>query len=298
MELLFREWIYSRCTMEKWRNPRGKWIPIVLHFWPSSKTIWKHSRKQYSSMRYYLPKPPLIMRFARSCDGWLNNTVPSPRTRTRSGIPYDIRHQRTFKITPNICKVSPSRPDIHTEDIDRWHCRHFERTSNRWRAPSIDLPTITGKRLRDNTSAPEADGDVIRIGEHASWAADSPFFGNIAPTDRFVKTAGVDDDMMTFSGTAKVFQSQEEAMENGILEKSRGWDVVVLQYEGPQRRTRMYKKCLHQLPIKEKALLADLVTDGRFSGEPVDSCIGHIALKQREGGPYIHHCSNRRHYWY
>lgn len=226
--------------------------------------------------------------------GGSTNTVLHTLALAReAGIPYDIRRiNELSKITPNICKVSPSRPDIHMEDIHRVGgiAAILKGLQTDGRAPlKIDLPTITGKTIGEIiASAPEADGDVIRIGEHAFSAEGglAILFGNIAPNGSVVKTAGVDDDMMTFSGTAKVFQSQEEAM-NGILEgKVEDGDVVVLQYEGPQGGPGMQEMLAPTSAIKGKGIRAALITDGRFSGGTRGLCIGHIAPEAAEGGPF------------
>ena len=100
------------------------------------------------------------------------------------------------------------------------------------------------------------------------------------------KTAGVDDDMMTFSGTAKVFQSQEEAM-NGILEgKVEDGDVVVLQYEGPQGGPGMQEMLAPTSAIKGKGIRADLLLMDDFQGNPWTLYWTHCSRRKAEGGPF------------
>ena len=111
-------------------------------------------------------------------------------------------------------------------------------------------------------------------------------FGNIAEDGCIVKTAGVDKSILTFKGTARVFESQEDACD-GILEGIvKAGDVVIIRYEGPRGGPGMqemlyptsYLKSLHL--DKECAL----ITDGRFSGGTSGLCIGHVSPEAGSGG--------------
>ncbi len=111
-------------------------------------------------------------------------------------------------------------------------------------------------------------------------------FGNIAPKGSVVKTAGVDADMMTFTGTAKVFHSQEEALEGILQGDVIDGDVVVLKYEGPKGGPGMQEMLAPTSAIKGRGIKAALITDGRFSGATRGLCIGHIAPEAAAGGPF------------
>ncbi|QQS59744.1 dihydroxy-acid dehydratase [Candidatus Peregrinibacteria bacterium] len=226
--------------------------------------------------------------------GGSTNTVLHTLALAReAGIPYNIKRiNELAKITPNICKVSPSRPDIHMEDVHRVGgiAAILKGLQIDGRAPlTTHLSTITGETIESAIAlAPEPDGDIIRIGKNAFSAEGglAILFGNIAPNGSVVKTAGVDEDMMEFSGTAKVFRSQEDAL-SGILEgKVKDGDVVVLQYEGPQGGPGMQEMLAPTSAIKGKGIRAALITDGRFSGGTRGLCIGHIAPEAAEGGPF------------
>ena len=110
--------------------------------------------------------------------------------------------------------------------------------------------------------------------------------GNIARKGCIVKTAGVDKSLMQFSGKAKVFESQEQAM-NGILggEVEAG-DVVVIRYEGPKGGPGMQEMLYPTSYLKSKHLdkAGALITDGRFSGGTSGLSIGHVSPEAASGG--------------
>lgn len=209
-----------------------------------------------------------------------------------AGVPYDLeRLNELSKITPNVCKVSPSRPDVHVEDVHAVGgiAAILKAVHQDGRSPlKLDLPTIWGTLESYVMEAPEADGDIIRTGD----AVFSPegglavLFGNIAPRGAVVKVAGVDEDMKVFEGTAKVYHSQEEAL-NGILDgEVVDGDVVVLKYEGPKGGPGMQEMLAPTAAIKGRKIKAALITDGRFSGGSRGLSVGHISPEAAAGGPF------------
>lgn len=111
--------------------------------------------------------------------------------------------------------------------------------------------------------------------------------GNIAPDGCVVKTAGVDEKILKFKGRAKVFESQEDAVE-GILDGSvEAGDVVVIIYEGPKGGPGMQEMLYPTSYIKSRHLGKEcaLITDGRFSGGTSGLSIGHISPEAAAGGP-------------
>ena len=110
--------------------------------------------------------------------------------------------------------------------------------------------------------------------------------GNIARKGCIVKTAGVDQALMQFSGKAKVFESQEQAM-NGILgNEVEAGDVVVIRYEGPKGGPGMQEMLYPTSYLKSKHLdkACALITDGRFSGGTSGLSIGHVSPEAASGG--------------
>ena len=110
--------------------------------------------------------------------------------------------------------------------------------------------------------------------------------GNIAEDGCVVKTAGVDESIWKFSGTAKVFHSQEEASEGILNGTVQAGDVVVIIYEGPKGGPGMQEMLYPTSYIKSKHLgkACALITDGRFSGGTSGLSIGHISPEAAAGG--------------
>ncbi len=111
-------------------------------------------------------------------------------------------------------------------------------------------------------------------------------FGNIATAGCVVKTAGVDEDIWRFSGTAKVFDSQEAAVEGILGGDVKAGDVVVIIYEGPKGGPGMQEMLYPTSYIKSRHLGKEcaLITDGRFSGGTSGLSIGHISPEAAAGG--------------
>ena len=139
-----------------------------------------------------------------------------------AGIPYDLdRLNEISARTPNICKVSPSRPEVHVEDVHRAGgvgAILKEVAAHADTVLELNVPTVAG-RLADYVNAsPDADGDVIRAVPQAFSRTGglAVLFGNLAPKGSVVKIAGVDAAMMRYEGVARVYESQEAAL-SGIL---------------------------------------------------------------------------------
>lgn len=128
----------------------------------------------------------------------------------------------------------------------------------------------------------------IRDFEHA-YVKDggiAVLYGNIAKDGCVVKTAGVDESIFHFEGTAKVFESQEDAVEGILGGKVEAGDVVVITHEGPKGGPGMQEMLYPTSYIKSKHLgkLCALITDGRFSGGTSGLSIGHISPEAAAGG--------------
>ena len=143
--------------------------------------------------------------------------------------------------------------------------------SNRW--PELDLDRENG---------------VIRSAEHA-FSKDgglAVLYGNIARDGCIVKTAGVDESILTFSGPAKVYESQDNAVTAILTGQVVEGDVVVIRYEGPRGGPGMQEMLYPTSYLKSKGLGAGcaLLTDGRFSGGTSGLSIGHVSPEAAEGG--------------
>ena len=111
-------------------------------------------------------------------------------------------------------------------------------------------------------------------------------YGNIAEEGCIVKTAGVDAAHLTFTGRARIFESQEDAVEGILGDQVVPGDVVVIRYEGPRGGPGMQEMLYPTSYLKSKGLgkVCALITDGRFSGGSSGLCIGHISPEAAEGG--------------
>ena len=134
----------------------------------------------------------------------------------------------------------------------------------------------------------DRSGGVIRSVESAfsKEGGLAVLFGNIAEDGCIVKTAGVDESIHKFTGSARVFESQDDAV-NGILtNKVSEGEVVVIRYEGPQGGPGMQEMLYPTSYLKSKGLgkACALLTDGRFSGGTSGLSIGHVSPEAAEGG--------------
>jgi dihydroxy-acid dehydratase len=142
--------------------------------------------------------------------------------------------------------------------------------------------------LREYADAsPAADGNVIRRADdpYSATGGLAVLRGNLAPNGAVVKTAGVEASMMEFEGPARVFESQEAALDGILAGAVKDGDVVVIRYEGPRGGPGMQEMLSPTSAITGAGIRAALITDGRFSGGTRGLCIGHIAPEAAAGGP-------------
>ncbi|SEA08043.1 dihydroxyacid dehydratase [Desulfuromusa kysingii] len=141
------------------------------------------------------------------------------------------------------------------------------------RSTSLDLDREKGC-IRDQKHAYSQDGGLAVL------------YGNLALDGCIVKTAGVDESNLTFSGPARIFESQEDAIEGILGDVVQPGDVVVIRYEGPKGGPGMQEMLYPTSYLKSKGLgkACALITDGRFSGGTSGLSIGHISPEAAEGG--------------
>ncbi|PNQ76521.1 dihydroxy-acid dehydratase [Erythrobacter sp. SAORIC-644] len=134
----------------------------------------------------------------------------------------------------------------------------------------------------------DRENGVIRSAEHA-FSKDgglAVLYGNVARDGCIVKTAGVDESILNFSGPAKVYESQDDAVTAILTGQVVEGDVVVIRYEGPRGGPGMQEMLYPTSYLKSKGLGAAcaLLTDGRFSGGTSGLSIGHVSPEAAEGG--------------
>jgi dihydroxy-acid dehydratase len=143
--------------------------------------------------------------------------------------------------------------------------------NRRWN--ELDMDRTSGV-IRDRANAFSQDGGLAVL------------YGNIAEKGCIVKTAGVDESIWTFTGPARVFESQESAVAAILEDKIVAGDVVVIRYEGPKGGPGMQEMLYPTSYLKSKGLGAQcaLLTDGRFSGGTSGLSIGHVSPEAGCGG--------------
>jgi len=187
-------------------------------------------------------------------------------------------------------------PMVHSKSLEdalsRWDIKQTKSESVRkfFMAAPGNVPTQTAfsqERRFEELDTDRAMG-CVRDAEHA-YSKDgglAVLSGNIALEGCIVKTAGVDESILKFEGPARVFESQDAAVEGILGNKIKPGDVVVVRYEGPRGGPGMQEMLYPTSYLKSKGLgkVCALVTDGRFSGGSSGLSIGHLSPEAAEGG--------------
>ncbi|MBW1254145.1 dihydroxy-acid dehydratase [Pantoea allii] len=261
--------------------------------------------------------------------GGSTNTVLHLLAAAQEGeIDFNISDiDRLSRKVPQLCKVAPSTPKYHMEDVHRaggvigilgeldraglidTSARNILQQSMRETIDQYDIMLTQDQAVKDMFRAGPAgirttqafsqncrwdtlDDDraegCIRTRENA-YSQDgglAVLYGNIAEDGCIVKTAGVDKEILTFSGPAKVYESQDDAVEAILGGKVVAGDVVVIRYEGPKGGPGMQEMLYPTTYLKSMGLgkSCALITDGRFSGGTSGLSIGHASPEAANGG--------------
>jgi dihydroxy-acid dehydratase len=222
---------------------------------------------------------------------------------------------------PCLSKVAPAKADVHMEDVHRAggimrilgelhrdsptvHAATLGDAIDRW-----DITRTTSDSVRTFfRAAPGGIPTQVAFSQEARWdeldtdrengvirSVEKPFSkdgglavlkGNIALDGCIVKTAGVDESILKFTGPAVVFESQDAAVKGILGGEVKAGDVVVIRYEGPKGGPGMQEMLYPTSYLKSKGLgkACALVTDGRFSGGTSGLSIGHASPEAAQGG--------------
>ncbi len=185
---------------------------------------------------------------------------------------------------------------VHAENLgaalERWDIKRTESQTVRdfFRAAPGGVPTQVAfsQDRRFDTVDDDRDAGVIRNLEHA-FSRDgglAVLYGNLAEDGCIVKTAGVDESILKFTGRARVFESQDASVKAILSGQIEPGDVVLIRYEGPRGGPGMQEMLYPTSYLKSKGLgkACALVTDGRFSGGSSGLSIGHVSPEAAEGG--------------
>ncbi|WP_347271469.1 dihydroxy-acid dehydratase [Rhizorhabdus histidinilytica] len=192
--------------------------------------------------------------------------------------------------------IDASLPTVHAPTLgaalDRWDVSRTESESVRefYKAAPGGVRTTVAFSQSNRWKELDLDREagVIRSAEHP-FSKDgglAVLFGNLAPEGCIVKTAGVDESVLTFNGTARVYESQDAAVAGILGNEVKAGDVVVIRYEGPKGGPGMQEMLYPTSYLKSKGLgkACALITDGRFSGGTSGLSIGHVSPEAAEGG--------------
>ncbi|MFC0218239.1 dihydroxy-acid dehydratase [Pseudochelatococcus lubricantis] len=187
-------------------------------------------------------------------------------------------------------------PTVHSPTlghaIDRWDITRANSESVRefYRAAPGGVPTQVAFSQASRWEELDADREtgVIRNAEHA-FSKDgglAVLYGNLAEEGCIVKTAGVDESILVFSGPARIFESQDAAVDAILRGRISRGDIVLIRYEGPRGGPGMQEMLYPTSYLKSKGLgkACALITDGRFSGGSSGLSIGHVSPEAAEGG--------------
>jgi dihydroxy-acid dehydratase len=224
--------------------------------------------------------------------GSTNTILHTLAITNEAGIDIDLEDiNKISNNTPNICKVSPARPDIHIEDV---HLAGgisaiLNELTKKKSALDVNALTVTGKTLGENVKKADIkNNDVIRKidNPYSPTGGLAVLFGNLAKNGAIVKSAAVDEEMLVHRGPAVIFESQDEALDGIKNNEVKAGDVVVIRYEGPKGGPGMPEMLAPTSAIMGMGLGSKvaLITDGRFSGGTRGACIGHVSPEAAERG--------------
>ena len=194
------------------------------------------------------------------------------------------------KETPQLTKMRPAgevfMEDLHYAGGVRAVLKHLKDAGK-----LNDNKTVSEQTVFERVDALDyIDEDIVRTTDnpHRVEGGLAVLKGNIAPDGAVIKQSGVSEKMMKFTGTAKVYDSEELAMKAIMDKQIVAGDIVVIKYEGPKGGPGMREMLAPTAAIMGMGLgdSVALITDGRFSGGTRGPCIGHISPEAAEGGPF------------
>lgn len=192
-------------------------------------------------------------------------------------------------VIPHLCKISPAG-EHHMEDLYR--AGGVQAIYNELDKKGLidkNTLTVTGLTVGENiASTPVLDYSVIRPIDdpYSDSGGLAVLFGNLAPEGAVVKKGAVAPEMMQHEGPARVFESEEEAIEAILNNKIKAGDVIVIRYEGPRGGPGMREMLSPTSAVAGMGLDREvaLITDGRFSGATRGASIGHVSPEAAAGG--------------
>ena len=223
------------------------------------------------------------------CLGGSTNTVLHlPAIAHEAGIKLELElFDKLGKESPQLTSIRPGGEDF-MEDLE--YAGGIPGVLNVLKDRLSDNLSTSGKKIKEIAQSGEvSDYDVIRPlnNPYKKEGGIAILRGNLAPDGAVVKQSAVSENALNFTGTARVFNSEEEGMKAIMKKEIKSGDVVVIRYEGPKGGPGM-REMLSPTAAIAGMNLSDsvaLITDGRFSGGTRGPCVGHISPEAMAGGP-------------
>ena len=223
------------------------------------------------------------------CLGGSTNTVLHlPAIAHEAGIKLELElFDKLGKESPQLTSIRPGGEDF-MEDLE--YAGGIPGVLNVLKDRLSDNLSTSGKKIKEIAQSGEvSDNDVIRPlnNPYKKEGGIAILRGNLAPDGAVVKQSAVSKNALNFTGTARVFNSEEEGMKAIMKKEIKNGDVVVIRYEGPKGGPGM-REMLSPTAAIAGMNLSDsvaLITDGRFSGGTRGPCVGHISPEAMAGGP-------------
>ncbi|MDR1696519.1 MAG: dihydroxy-acid dehydratase [Endomicrobium sp.] len=218
--------------------------------------------------------------------GSTNTVLHLPAIANEAGIKLSLDlFDEISKTVPQICCLEPAG-DHYMEDLD--NAGGMQAVLSALEPKLVSSKTVNGADIKAIAKAGKIlDDGVIRAkNPYRPEGGIAVLKGNIAPDGSVVKQAAVNEKMKVFSGKARVFNSEEDAMKAILDKKIAAGDVVVIRYEGPAGGPGMREMLSPTSALTGMGLTDSvaLLTDGRFSGGTRGPCIGHISPEAASGG--------------
>ena len=220
-----------------------------------------------------------------------NSMLHLPAIANECGVKFDLEEvNRISEKTPNLCHLAPAGPTYMEDLNEAGGVYAVLKEIASLGLLDTSVMTCTGKTMAENIAdADILDDTVIRRVENAysKTGGIAVLKGNLAPDGCVVKRSAVAPEMLVHEGPAKVYESEEEAIEAIHGGKIVAGDVVVIRYEGPAGGPGMREMLNPTSAIQGMGLGASvaLITDGRFSGATRGASIGHCSPEAVSGGP-------------
>ena len=213
-----------------------------------------------------------------------NTALHLPAIAAEAEVDFDLHSINEISAaTPNLCRLAPAG-NHHMQDLHRAGgvSAVMKKISHLLK---LDTVTVSGKTLGDVIANAEVkDAEVIH--QYTQEGGLAVLYGNLAPDGGIVKRCAVRPEMLQFTGKARVFECEEDAVKAILSGKIVKGDCVVIRNEGPAGGPGMREMLSPTSAIAGMGLDADvaLITDGRFSGATRGAAIGHVSPEAVSGG--------------